>query len=454
MLAAPLRELAARIEHVGEDHRRAAEDVILQGHPLVDRHVVLDLDMIADGDVVAHVDVLPQGALLPDLAAALHVAVVPDLGAGADLAAVVDEGSGMHKEGRLFFFRRRGGRRFRSDEVPLQAGLGLLQDLQHPGAVAPVAQGRTPLSHALAEVLQLGVERLLVGIIHHLDRLVALHRLAVDPVDTLGIEHQLVLLAGVFEHQHAAVADHHQAMLFEGMEPTDMDMRLHVLGVDQGGEGDVVNPRLEVDAALGIDLQRIGTDEVLQHRDVMGRKGPEDVLLLAHRAKVEAVAVDVLQLAQHPRFHQVLDLTDRRVVEQHVADHQDALRFGRQPLQLLRLVTEEGDRLLHQQVLALLQRGFGQGEMGLRRGGDNHRIDRRIVQHFFKAGGEGHLRRHRQHRLAAAFIGITGIFQLGPEQFCGGADMIHPPAAAAGNSEGEGCFAHVRLRCFFRKYLC
>lgn len=75
---------------VGKDHRRPAENIVLQLHPFVDRDVVLHLDAVADFNVGGDVDILPEGAVFPDDRAALDVAEEPDFGAAADRDVGVD----------------------------------------------------------------------------------------------------------------------------------------------------------------------------------------------------------------------------------------------------------------------------------------------------------------------------------------------------------------------------
>jgi len=78
--------------------------------------------------------------------------------------------------------------------------------------------------------------------------------LAVDPVDGMRIERQLVLPGqAVVEHGHGLVADDDQLLLLEGMEPGDIDM-----GADAGGEaqmhdGGVGDGGMEMEGALGMD---------------------------------------------------------------------------------------------------------------------------------------------------------------------------------------------------------
>src|SRR5690606_21223786 len=67
------RNVAARIDHVGEHHARAAEDIVLERDAIVDRHIVLDTHAVADDYPVADEAVLPEGAAAADSCAGADV---------------------------------------------------------------------------------------------------------------------------------------------------------------------------------------------------------------------------------------------------------------------------------------------------------------------------------------------------------------------------------------------
>src|SRR6478736_5880783 len=84
------RHLRARVFHVGEYARRAAEDFVLEFHPVEDRDVVLDLDVVANFGPSSHENVLPNRAIAADGRAAHHVGKMPNARAAADGATRVD----------------------------------------------------------------------------------------------------------------------------------------------------------------------------------------------------------------------------------------------------------------------------------------------------------------------------------------------------------------------------
>ena len=82
-LVLPLDE-GPRIDDVGEDHVRAAEDLVLEDHSVVDAHAVLELDAMAQHGPRGDAAPLADDAVLADLCAAVDMAEVPDLRSRAD----------------------------------------------------------------------------------------------------------------------------------------------------------------------------------------------------------------------------------------------------------------------------------------------------------------------------------------------------------------------------------
>ena len=60
-------DVAAWIDHICEDHRRSAEDVIFKFHTGVHGDVILDLYSISDFDTWTDHDILPEIAVVPNL---------------------------------------------------------------------------------------------------------------------------------------------------------------------------------------------------------------------------------------------------------------------------------------------------------------------------------------------------------------------------------------------------
>ena len=93
-------DVGARCVDVGEDGRRPDEDVVFQGHALVDADIVLDLAAVADPHVGAGHDVLAERAADADPGARDDVTEMPYARVVADLDAVIDIGRFMNNGGR------------------------------------------------------------------------------------------------------------------------------------------------------------------------------------------------------------------------------------------------------------------------------------------------------------------------------------------------------------------
>lgn len=314
---------AARIADVGEGHRRAAEDVVLQFDAFVDRDVILNLAVIADADVGGDVDVLTDGTVRTDPRAGLDVGEVPDLRAVADLHVFINDAGGMDVVASLL---RPAGADFDAGE---QAAGGVFENLEDFHAAFAIGDLRRAAIETIDEILKLGGEGHAPLKVDDLGRAFARDRLAANPVDALFVEEQPAAVGAVFEGEHALGADDDEAVLLKGMQPTDEDVAGDVVGVAQTREGGVVDAGLQEGGAARDDLDRSRADEMLEDGNVVRGEAPEDVLLGSDGAEVEAVAVDVLQFADFAFADERADAADRGMEEKHVADHEiDAVLRG------------------------------------------------------------------------------------------------------------------------------
>src|SRR5262249_43488594 len=157
-------DFAARIEDVGEHHRRPAKHAVFEGHPLVHRHVVLDLDAVADRDIGANDVVLSDTAVLAYPGALEDVAHVPDRCPLTNLPTLVDEGRFVSEERP-----RVGGRSRHRPAAMLEGFLALLQDSENTETFLAVGARSATCPEALEEVATLGPKRLLRLDRHGLD---------------------------------------------------------------------------------------------------------------------------------------------------------------------------------------------------------------------------------------------------------------------------------------------
>ncbi len=128
-----------------------------------------------------------------------------------------------------------------------------------------------------------------------------------------------------------------------------------------GGEDHVLHARLKIVPARGGHGLRPCIQELERHREIVRCQGLEGVLLLPDDPEVHALAVQVVDLAQVAGADQVLDVTESRVVEQEMPDHEDEPPLLSQGDEVLGLPGRLGHGLLHENVLP--------GQQGLARHG-------------------------------------------------------------------------------------
>ena len=199
-----------------------------------------------------------------------------------------------------------------------------------------VGKRRLPAGDAVEEVPAFFLQRL--GLVQcHGDglRLDGLRR-ASDPINVVRIEEQF-LYRRVVEDSHLLGADDHQPLLLRGVQPTDEDVPADAALEFQAAQGHVDHAGGEVALAVGLGGDRFLAQEVEDDGDVVRGKAPEDVLLGADQAHVEAIGIKVEKLPHLALLDQLAEFHDRGMVEEDMSDHQHggaALGQGHQFLAL------------------------------------------------------------------------------------------------------------------------
>ena len=115
-------------------------------------------------------------------------------------------------------------------------------------------------------------------------------------------------------------------------------------------------------------------DQVEEHRDIMHSETPGDILNVAGPPQLLPFLVEMVDLPDLPFPEEPLDKLNRRLIEQEMTHHQDALVCLRQIHQLLGFARGERHRLLDEDVLPRPQAGGHQFEVGRHRRRDRDRI--------------------------------------------------------------------------------
>ena len=84
------RKMSTRCSDIRENAGRAAEHIVLDLHPFVYGHIVLNADAIANADIVGHIHILSQGTMSTYHCATLDMAEMPYLRAFTDGGTLID----------------------------------------------------------------------------------------------------------------------------------------------------------------------------------------------------------------------------------------------------------------------------------------------------------------------------------------------------------------------------
>ncbi len=120
----------------------------------------------------------------------------------------------------------------------------------------------------------------------------------------------------VVEDGHLLAPDDGHLAHLVRVEPRQVHVRDLPAREVQEAEDDILNSLVDRPAALGCDEIRVFVEQVQDHAQVVHTQRPERVLIGAHDAEVDAVAVDAAHVAQFARIDQLFQLEHGGVVEQ------------------------------------------------------------------------------------------------------------------------------------------
>ena len=158
-------------------------------------------------------------------------------------------------------------------------------------------------------------------------------------------------------------------------------MCLESVGKLEVGGGNVGVLAVEIAVAGGIDPGRHRVGQTQNHRNVVGRKAPENVFFGADFSEVQPVGVDVLESAELARVHQFAQFQIGRVILKQVTDHQDSLMLPRHLAQAPRVAIAQGEGFFDVDVLAGGQGVAGNFEVRDGRGRDHEGRNLGVFEH-------------------------------------------------------------------------
>src|SRR5262245_33266489 len=78
-------------------------------------------------------------------------------------------------------------------------------------------------------------------------------RNAIHPIDTMWIEHKLVVRVGIIEHRHFLISDDNQLLFLEWMQPADKNVGLDAALKAKNGQRHVRNRMVQITCTLRRD---------------------------------------------------------------------------------------------------------------------------------------------------------------------------------------------------------
>ena len=118
---------------------------------------------------------------------------------------------------------------------------------------------------------------------------------------------------------------------------------------------DVGYARMEVRAADRPHLRRRLASKRQDHREIVRRETPEDILLAADAAEIETTGIEVLNSAELAGPHKLAQFEEGWVELQQVADHHGTVRRGGDRGNSLTIRHGEGKRFLDEDMLAVAE---------------------------------------------------------------------------------------------------
>ena len=160
--------------------------------------------------------------------------------------------------------------------------------------------------------------------------------------------------------------------------------------------------------------------------------------------QVHARGGDEVDLAEVVLADQVAHLVDRRAVEERVSGHEHETAALGQLHERFGLCDGGGERLLHEHVLAGLERLPGESEMGARRRRNCDRVDAWVVEQRLEVRGRRHAGIATRKLRGLRGIELAQREHLELRALDGVADDVGTPVAVAhdGETDGGGVVEH------------
>ena len=261
-------------------------------------------------------------------------------------------------------------------------------------------------------------------------------------VEALVVDGDLALELHVVERRHPLGADDRERARLVRVQPGHVQVRGDAGREAQEREHDVLDARVGVGLPARLGQRGVLAGEVQDHRDVVGAERPQRVLVAAQLAEVQALRVDVVDVAELAGVGDRLEHVHAGVVDEQVPDHQDPVVVLGGLDGALGVLDGVGERLLDEAVLARLQDPLGERAVRGDRRGEHDRVELVVVEQIVEVAGEARVRIGGLQALADRFPLVAAPRQLAVRDGREVAREVGSPVAEAYDADVNGL--HMR----------
>jgi hypothetical protein len=221
------------------------------------------------------------------------------------------------------------------------------------------------------------------------------------------------------------------------IEPREVQVGGEARAEPHEAEDDVLDAVAHVGLAAGVHLVGFLARQVQHDRDVVGAEGPQRVLVGAQLPEIQAVAVDVAQVAELTRVGDLLEAVEARVELKQVPDHEHPPRPFLGLHGPLGVRDRLGQRLLHEAVLAGLEHSGRELGVGRDGGREHDRVELGVGEKVLDVAGELRAAEDAGEALARLRPAVAAPAQLRAGETVEVSSEVRPPVAEADDADRD-----------------
>ena len=339
--------------------------VIDKRHSMPDEDIVFDDDAFADKGVTGDLAALTHRRIFLDFHERTDLGLVPDLA-----PVQIDE---LRKPDILPQLTS-SAMQFRNSQVDQSSSLsqrftGRFQHLDDSQPCAAVVEGLLPVRNAIDKVGQFLTQRLdlfqlrgphISGAIIHQQFVEAF---AVRNVHSLVVNLYFSSASRSFQTNIRFSPPISVVLTFTGESQLTLICAMTLLWKVECHEGHIFKA-IQMCLTGCDDRLRAPFDQVIHDREVVRRKVPKNIDIVLEKAKVDPSGIVIVELPQRSFIQQLPDFLHGAREEEGVVHHDFEILLTREIDQFFSLCGIAGERLLDENVFAILQRAFRQRKVG------------------------------------------------------------------------------------------